>query len=99
MEILVGLIALGLLVVPIMALVGLVRSSRLDRESRQLKERLQALELRLDALGRRVASATARGGDAAEPTSDVRGSAEYKRDIVRVFVKRGLDRALAIARS
>ncbi|MBI4261568.1 MAG: xanthine dehydrogenase family protein subunit M [Actinobacteria bacterium] len=35
---------------------------------------------------------------AAEPTSDVRGSAEYKRHIVEVFVRRGLSRALSIAR-
>ncbi len=66
--ILVGLIALGLLVVPIMALVGLVRSSRLDRESRELKQRLHTLELQLDALGRRVASAKLQGDDADQPT-------------------------------
>ena len=35
---------------------------------------------------------------AAQPTSDVRGSAEYKREMVRVFVRRGLAQALAIAR-
>jgi carbon-monoxide dehydrogenase medium subunit len=34
---------------------------------------------------------------AAAPVDDVRGSAEYKRNIVRVFVRRGLDRALALA--
>lgn len=34
---------------------------------------------------------------ACEPTSDVRGSADYKRDVVRVFVERGLARALEIA--
>lgn len=36
---------------------------------------------------------------ACEPTSDVRGSADYKRDIVRVFVERGLARALEIAQA
>lgn len=36
---------------------------------------------------------------AADPKTDVRGSAEYKKEIVRVFVKRGLARALEIARS
>jgi aerobic carbon-monoxide dehydrogenase medium subunit len=36
--------------------------------------------------------------EAAEPTSDVRGSAEYKRAVVRAFVKRGLDRSLELAR-
>jgi carbon-monoxide dehydrogenase medium subunit len=36
---------------------------------------------------------------AAEPRSDVRGSADYKRDMVRVFVQRGLARALELARA
>jgi len=34
---------------------------------------------------------------AASPRSDVRGSAEYKRDVVRVFVRRGLARSLELA--
>jgi carbon-monoxide dehydrogenase medium subunit len=34
---------------------------------------------------------------AADPVSDVRGPAEYKRDVVRVFTKRGLATALAKA--
>ena len=37
--------------------------------------------------------------DAARPQTDVRGSADYKQEIVRVFVRRGLDRALEIARA
>lgn len=37
--------------------------------------------------------------EAAQPGSDVRGSAEYKRNIVRVYVQRGLARALEMARS
>jgi carbon-monoxide dehydrogenase medium subunit len=36
---------------------------------------------------------------AAEPRSDVRGSAEYKREVVRVFVRRGLARAMELARA
>jgi len=36
---------------------------------------------------------------AAEPASDVRGSAEYKRAVVRTFVRRGLERALEVARA
>ncbi|HEY7282432.1 MAG TPA: xanthine dehydrogenase family protein subunit M [Actinomycetota bacterium] len=36
---------------------------------------------------------------AADPVSDVRGSAEYKRHVVEVFVRRGLARALESARS
>lgn len=35
---------------------------------------------------------------AAEPTSDLRGSAEYKRGVVRTFVRRGLAQSLAAAR-
>jgi carbon-monoxide dehydrogenase medium subunit len=37
--------------------------------------------------------------EAANPVSDVRGSAEYKRAVVRTFVNRGLDRALELARA
>ncbi len=36
---------------------------------------------------------------ASEPNSDVRGSAEYKRHIVEVFVRRGLARALEMAQA
>lgn len=35
--------------------------------------------------------------EAADPTSDVRGSADYKRDVVRVFVRRGLATAHQLA--
>jgi aerobic carbon-monoxide dehydrogenase medium subunit len=35
---------------------------------------------------------------ACEPRSDLRGSADYKRDVVRVYVKRGLRTAIARAR-
>jgi len=35
--------------------------------------------------------------NACDPTSDVRGSADYKRAVVRVFTERGLAKALAIA--
>jgi carbon-monoxide dehydrogenase medium subunit len=34
---------------------------------------------------------------AAEPVSDVRGSAEYKAEVVRVFVQRGLEKARELA--
>jgi carbon-monoxide dehydrogenase medium subunit len=36
---------------------------------------------------------------AAEPASDVRGSAEYKRHVVRVYVRRGLEQALEQAQA
>jgi carbon-monoxide dehydrogenase medium subunit len=45
-----------------------------------------------------VAEAARLAAGAASPHDDVRGSAEYKRDVVRVFVERGLRRALARAR-
>jgi carbon-monoxide dehydrogenase medium subunit len=34
---------------------------------------------------------------ASRPTDDLRGSAEYKRNVVSVFVRRGLEAAVAIA--
>jgi aerobic carbon-monoxide dehydrogenase medium subunit len=37
--------------------------------------------------------------EAAQPSSDIRGSAEYKRAVVGTFVARGLSRALEIARA
>ena len=43
--------------------------------------------------------AAALAAEAAQPNSDVRGSADYKRHIVNVYVQRGLARALEIARS
>jgi carbon-monoxide dehydrogenase medium subunit len=45
-----------------------------------------------------IAEAARLAADAAEPRDDVRGSAEYKRSVVRVFVERGL-RAAAEGRS
>ncbi len=45
-----------------------------------------------------IAEAARLASEAAEPKSDVRGSAEYKKDVVRVFVQRGLKTAIARAR-
>jgi aerobic carbon-monoxide dehydrogenase medium subunit len=45
------------------------------------------------------AEAGRKAAEAAEPTSDVRGSADYKRHIVDVYVRRGLAQALESARS
>jgi aerobic carbon-monoxide dehydrogenase medium subunit len=41
--------------------------------------------------------AARRAAEAADPTSDVRGSAEYKRAVVRAYVRRGLDQALELS--
>jgi len=45
-----------------------------------------------------IAEVARLAADAAEPKADVRGSAEFKKDVVRVFVQRGLKTALARAR-
>jgi aerobic carbon-monoxide dehydrogenase medium subunit len=45
-----------------------------------------------------IAEAARLAAQAAEPRDDVRGSAAYKRDVVRVFVQRGLKTALSRAR-
>ncbi len=45
-----------------------------------------------------IAEAARLAAAAAEPKADVRGSAEFKKDIVRVFVQRGLKTAVARAR-
>ncbi len=42
-----------------------------------------------------IAEAARLAAAAAEPKSDVRGSAEFKKDIVRVFVQRGLKQSVA----
>lgn len=44
-----------------------------------------------------IAEAARLAADAAEPKDDIRGSADYKRDVVRVFVQRGLRTALGRA--
>ena len=45
-----------------------------------------------------IAEAARVAAAAAEPKDDIRGSAEYKQDVVRVFVERGLTSAVAQAR-
>ncbi len=45
-----------------------------------------------------IAEAARRAADASEPKEDLRGSVEYKRNVVRVFVQRGLRRARERAR-
>jgi len=44
------------------------------------------------------ADAARLAAEAAEPKDDIRGSAAYKKDVIRVFVQRGLKTALARAR-
>src|SRR5713226_10492470 len=45
-----------------------------------------------------IAEAAKLAAAAAEPKDDIRGSAEFKKDVVRVFVQRGLKTALARAK-
>ena len=46
---------------------------------------------------KRIAEVAELAARTAEPESDIRGSAEYKRHVVRVFVERGLRQAIAAA--
>jgi aerobic carbon-monoxide dehydrogenase medium subunit len=46
-----------------------------------------------------ISSAARLAADAAEPKSDLRGSAEYKRNVVRVFCERALRKAAETARA
>lgn len=66
--------------------------------NRKVPEAEDALrgELPSEALFAEAASLAAA---ASEPRSDVRGSAEWKRNVVRVYTKRGLEQALNQARS
>src|SRR5579859_7465266 len=45
-----------------------------------------------------IAEAARQAAAAAEPKADIRGSVEYKKDVVRVFVQRGLKAAVARAK-
>ena len=59
-----------------------------------MAEQLLVGELPSDRL---FAEAARIAKNACDPTSDVRGSAEYKRDVVRVLTERGLAASLATA--
>ena len=63
-------------------------------EATEAEHALAGRELTDDAI--KHAARLAAG--AAEPKSDIRGSADYKKDVVRVFVQRGLRTALARAK-
>jgi carbon-monoxide dehydrogenase medium subunit len=61
----------------------------------EAEARLQGEEPTDEAFGEAASIAAV----AADPIDDVRGSAEYKRHVAEVFVRRGLSRALELARS
>ncbi len=64
-------------------------------EAAEAEMRLAGAEPTEDAF----AEAAHLAAQAASPVSDLRGSAEYKQHVVEVFVRRGLARALEIARA
>jgi carbon-monoxide dehydrogenase medium subunit len=75
--------------------IGLTAVGAVNVRAAAAEEHLAGAEPTAEAFAEAARLAAA----AAEPTSDVRGSAEYKRDVVRVYVERGLERALALARA
>jgi carbon-monoxide dehydrogenase medium subunit len=74
--------------------IGLTAVGPINLKAREAEQALAGAEPTEEAF----AEAGRLAARAAEPTTDVRGSAEYKRHVVEVFVRRGLARALEIAR-
>jgi carbon-monoxide dehydrogenase medium subunit len=66
-----------------------------NRRAHAAEEALAGAELDDDA----IAEAARLAADGAEPIADIRGSAEYKRHVVRVFTERGLRKAAESARA
>jgi carbon-monoxide dehydrogenase medium subunit len=66
-------------------------NTKVTEAERLLAGQLPSTELFAEAAD--IAARTAR------PQDDVRGPAEYKRDVVRVFTRRGLARALELAQA
>lgn len=62
--------------------------------ARAAEQALVGRELDDDAL----ATAARLAAEAAQPRGDLRGSVEYKRNVVRIFTERGLRKAAAVAR-
>jgi len=73
--------------------IGLTAVGPSSLKATSAEQALAGRELTRDA----VAEAARLAAAAAEPKDDIRGSAEYKRDVVRVFVERGLTNAAAHA--
>ena len=70
--------------------IGLTAVAPANVRARQAEESLRGREPTEEA----IAEAARLAAEAAEPKDDIRGSAEYKRDVVRVFVERGLRTAV-----
>ncbi len=75
--------------------IGLTGVGPTNLRARAAEDALRGAEPSDDAIreAARLAAATA------EPQSDIRGTAEYKRNLVRVFAERGLRTAVAAARA
>jgi len=73
--------------------IGLTSVGATNLKAKQAEQALIGHELNDQV----IAEAAKLAADAAEPKDDIRGSAAYKKDVVRVFVQRGLKAALARA--
>jgi carbon-monoxide dehydrogenase medium subunit len=71
--------------------IGLTAVGATNLEATEAEEALQGR--RLD--GETIEAVARLSADAADPTADLRGSADYKRDVVRVYVRRALQQAAA----
>ncbi|HEY8801546.1 MAG TPA: xanthine dehydrogenase family protein subunit M [Candidatus Dormibacteraeota bacterium] len=73
--------------------IGLTSVGSTNIKAKQAEQALVGHELTDDV----IAEAAKLAAAAAEPKDDIRGTAAYKKDVVRVFVQRGLKAALARA--
>jgi carbon-monoxide dehydrogenase medium subunit len=73
--------------------IGLTSVGATNLKAKQAEAGLAGRELTDDV----IAEAARRAASFAEPKDDIRGTAAYKKDVVRVFVQRGLRAALARA--
>ena len=73
--------------------IGLTAVSATNIKAKKAEQALIGRELTDDV----IAEAGRLAAEAAEPKDDIRGTAAYKKDVVRVFVQRGLKAALARA--
>ncbi|HVS49972.1 MAG TPA: xanthine dehydrogenase family protein subunit M [Candidatus Dormibacteraeota bacterium] len=73
--------------------IGLTSVGATNIKAKKAEQALVGHELKDDV----IAESAKLAAEAAEPKDDIRGTAAYKKDVVRVFVKRGLKAALARA--
>ena len=73
--------------------IGLTSVGATNLKAKKAEQALVGHELTDDV----IAEAAKLAAEAAEPKDDIRGTAAYKKDVVRVFVQRGLKAALARA--